>query len=104
MLFSRMYRALLRPVLRRFSASQRLQQTRIESQLSKYIQEQLDHEDSRLLPEINGWSTTKVEGQLATVFRESAGQKVTVQFGVNGTMPTLEEQDAIENDNREILW
>ena len=46
----------------------------------------------------------KIEGQLGTITKETPNQKVTVQFTVNDTMPPLEEQDAIEAENREILW
>ena len=46
----------------------------------------------------------KIEGQLGTIVKETPNQKVTVQFTVNDTMPPLEEQDAIEAENREILW
>ena len=46
----------------------------------------------------------QIAGQLGTLIKETSNQKVTVQFTVNDTMPPLEEQDAIEAEDREILW
>lgn len=78
--------------------------TKIETQLNHYITDQLEHEPVRSLPSIKGgWGEVKIEGQLGTLIRETPNQKVTVQFTVNDTMPPLEEQDAIEAEDREIL-
>ena len=45
-----------------------------------------------------------IKGQLGKMIKKSEnGQTVTVQFTVNDTMPPIEEQDAIEVAEREIL-
>ena len=53
---------------------------------------------------IKSSTKSKRRGQLGTVTKELNGETITVQFAVNGTMPILEEQDALEAEGQEILW
>jgi len=51
-----------------------------------------------------GWSKPKSEGAIGIINREKDGEKVTVRFNLNGSMPTLEEQDLMEEKGEEPLW
>ena len=44
------------------------------------------------------------DGSIGTMTKESAGETVTVRFDTNGTMPKTEDQDALEDAGREVLW
>lgn len=104
-------RALLRPAVRRIVASQSLVRpsirtlSRTDSEFLSWVEEQLDHEKPRNVSDISGgWSKPKADGAIGTITKDKDGEKITVRFNLNGSMPTLEEQDVMEEKGEEPLW
>ncbi|CBY16266.1 unnamed protein product [Oikopleura dioica] len=103
-------RALFRPALRQIVASQSLVRpsvralSRSDSEFLSWVEEQLEHEKARNVSDLSGgWSKPKSEGAIGIINREKDGEKVTVRFNLNGSMPTLEEQDLMEEKGEEPL-
>jgi hypothetical protein len=75
-----------------------------DSELVNYVNYQLENERDRALPTLNGWSPCETTGALGVITKDHGAEKITVRFMVNGIMPTLEEQDRLEEEGQEVLW
>jgi len=78
--------------------------SKTDSELLNYLEEQLDHEKTRNIGTIEGWSAIEVDGAIGSMKRTKDNETVTVRFNLNGAMPTLDEQDEMEKNNEEVLW
>ena len=105
-------RALFRPATRQIVASQSSlvrpsvrALSRSDSEFLSWVEDQLEHEKARNVSDLSGgWSKPKADGAIGVINKEKDGEKVTVRFNLNGSMPTLEEQDLMEEKGEEPLW
>jgi hypothetical protein len=105
-------RALFRPAIRQIVASQSSlvrpsvrALSRSDSEFLSWVEDQLEHEKPRNVSDLSGgWSKPKADGAIGVINKEKDGEKITVRFNFNGSMPTLEEQDLMEEKGEEPLW
>jgi hypothetical protein len=75
-----------------------------DSELLNYLDDQLEQEKARNIGAISGWGPIKVEGAIGSMEKKHGEEKISVRFNLNGAMPSLEEQDQMEEAGEEPLW
>merc|ERR1711970_970093 len=77
--------------------------SKADSELVNDVNYQLENESNRALPTLKGWSSCETTGALGVIHKDHGSEKITVRFMVNGIMPTLAEQDRLEEEGQEVL-
>ena len=52
----------------------------------------------------NQWTRSVIEGALGSMSKQHGNETIKVRFSTNGIMPSLEDQDQIEEMGKEVLW
>ena len=78
--------------------------SKTDSELVNYLDDQLEQEKSRNIGNVDGWSKIEVDGAIGSMTKTHGAEAITVRFNLNGAMPTLDEQDKMEEDGDEPLW
>lgn len=100
----------LRPIMRSLKLAPRQITTssirslsKSDSELLNYLDDQLEQEKARNIGAISSWGPIKVEGAIGSMEKKHGEEKISVRFNLNGAMPSLEEQDQMEEAGEEPL-
>ena len=52
----------------------------------------------------NQWTRSVIEGALGSMSKQYGNETIKVRFSTNGIMPSLEDQDELEQQGKEVLW
>jgi hypothetical protein len=98
-----LYRALSTSIVRPVRLTTSTLMSKVDSEMVNYVNDQLGHETARTIPTIKGWSECVIEGALGSMSKQHGNETIKVRFSTNGIMPSLEDQDELEERGKEVL-